>query len=77
MNLRNLQEDTGPDFWIFHGYILTILWFAAATIAVFFRKKSTDIHKYIFIFIDIGTLVLTIIALVKAFGDSDESIPFS
>ncbi len=70
------QQDSGPDFYTYHGYVLTIMWFVGATAAIYLRKRNIRFHSFGFALVNVVSLVFIIIAIVKVF-DPDAKRPFS
>jgi hypothetical protein len=70
----NPVQDNGPDFYTYHGYILSIMWFVGATAAIYLRKRHIRLHTFGFAIVNIVSLVFIIIPIVKVFGPDAKPI---
>jgi hypothetical protein len=56
-----------PDFFYYHGIVLSVLWFVVCNIGILLRKVSVYLHAFVFFFVDVTTVVFTVGAIYRVY----------
>jgi len=67
----------GPDFFYYHGVVLTLLWFVVCNIGILMRKVSLILHALIFFLVDVTTVLFSVGALCRVYPYLDRFTSWS
>ena len=45
-----------PDFWKWHGFVLSVLWLFGSSLGIYFKKKSVKLHLLTYFVVDYVSL---------------------